>query len=382
MDPGVKPIGGAEAWKNAAKATNARWSSDIARFDEDLALVHHEPKFRLDESDRFFCIGSCFARNIEEHLIYQGVNVLSKSIFSPRDECPARTNGFVNKFTTYSMLNELEWVLNEPELDDACFEQVNGLWRDLQLAPTIPGVSRDRAYARRRYLTRDYFSRIASASVVVLTLGLNEVWYDHASQRYLNAAPSFFAARREPDRFEVQITDVAGNLVQLEQIRSLLERLNPAAKIIVTVSPVPLSETFSGKDVVVANLFSKSALRVTAQLFAARHDNIDYFPSYDMVAMSPRARAYGDDCLHVSDRVVGRIMQMFLKLYMGIERELSDFTELSYLAANPDVEEAVRAEQLSSGYEHWIRFGQAEGRAIRPADGPTDFMIVSGVARS
>ena len=69
-------------------------------------------------------------------------------------------------------------------------------------------------------------------------------------------------------------------------------------------------------------------------------------------------------------------------LYIGIEAVAEDFTELSYLAANPDVEEAVRLAIFSSGFEHWQNYGKTEGRLLAPAAGPTEFMISVGVSRS
>jgi hypothetical protein len=190
---------------------------------------------------------------------------------------------------------------------------------------------------------------------------------------YLNAAPSFFSVRREPSRFTVHITDVAENIAQLEMIYAIVRSINPAIRIVVTVSPVPMSNTFSGRDVLVANVRSKSTLRAAAETFALSHDAADYFPSYDMVVMSPRHRAYEADCLHVENEVVGGIMQEFIQLYMGLERIPPAFNESAYLAANLDVEAAVRRGEITSGFEHWERYGKAEGRQLAPASGPFAF---------
>ncbi len=43
----------------------------------------------------------------------------------------------------------------------------------------------------------------------------------------------------------------------------------------------------------------------------------------------------------------------------------SDFDEPTYLLLHPDVAERVAAGDFSSGYEHWVRFGQREGRLAR-----------------
>jgi GSCFA family len=42
-------------------------------------------------------------------------------------------------------------------------------------------------------------------------------------------------------------------------------------------------------DIVVANTWAKSLLRAVAQEWAQAHNNIDYFPSYEIVKNSDRA---------------------------------------------------------------------------------------------
>ena len=349
----TRTMSGTAAWTAAAKGPATRWSDHIARLTDDVVTVAHRPKFAISRDARFFCIGSCFARNIEEHLIYHDIAVLSRRIVSPHGEWPARANGFVNKFTTHSIRNELDWALVPPPVDARAFQQQQDGWLDLQLSPRMPPVPLERAIARRRYLNTDYFARVRTADIVVLTLGLNEIWFDARAGRHLNAAPSFTATRREPDRYALHLTDVADNLAALEGARAAILALNPAARIVVTVSPVPMSETFSGADVLVANMRSKSTLRAAAAEFADAHDDVDHFPSYDIVSMSPRAQAYEADCLHVADSVVGAVMRSFLRAYLGLDGAAPAFDERAYLAAHPDVDAAVRRGELASGFEHW-----------------------------
>jgi|688.fasta_scaffold173535_2 hypothetical protein len=374
----MKYIDGMAAWESLASNHHTRWHENIERFKSAPIYVYHKPKFLIDHDCFFFCIGPCFARNIEEHLIYRERKVLSKRIFAPKKEAPARPNGFVNKFTTMSIVNELKWLLSRPAIDDSLFEQGPNGWCDLQLGPGIPPVSLERAIERRTYLIDEYFSRIRLASIIIITLGLNEVWRDNKSNLYLNSAPSFTSVRREIDRYRLEITDVAQNFDELQEMRAIIKTINPDARIIVTVSPVPMGETFSGQDVAIANTRSKCTLRVAAEQFASLHSDVDYFPSFDMVSLAPRELAYGVDCLHVSNAVVGSIMRTFLSNYMDVDTEPPTFTELGYLAANPDVEEAVRRGDLESGFEHWLHIGKAEGRSLAPADGPTELMVAAG----
>ena len=365
----IAMIDGLDAWKGVAGREGRQWTDIAGRFQEDPFRVAHAPGFALNADSRFFCLGACFARNIEEHLIYRGVEVLSKRVVSPKAEWPARANGFLNKFTTDSMLNELRWLERPPEDMAARMLETPAGWRDMHLSPGLPATSLERAIERRAWLASDYFPRLRHADVVVLTLGLNEVWRDTRVDERLNATPGFHEVRRDKGRYRLEITSVDENIAALEEIRQRLKALNPAVKIVVTVSPVPMSTTFSGRDVAIANTLSKSTLRAAADAFQLSHDDVDYFPSFEMVTLSSRPFAYAPDCLHVADRVVSAVMDVFLNAYLGDAAPRlapEGFTELEYLDANPDVEDAVRRAELTSGFEHWRHFGQAEGRALRP----------------
>jgi hypothetical protein len=345
-------ISSADAFDNAMNAPNSRWAKTVERFTSDPIAITHAPKFTLAPNDRFFCLGSCFARNIEEALICRGVEVLSKRMISPREEHPARVTGVVNKFTTASMLNEVRWALSGGSGRSSIVDSGEG-WLDLQINPNARPVTRERAEERRRYLEQDYFARIRHANVLVVTLGLIETWRDADSGIWQNMAPPFYLARRQPERFTLSMTSVEDNLAALEALREIAQSANVDLKIIITVSPVPLETTFSGKDIFVANMHSKSVLRAAAEQFAQAHANIDYYPSYEMVMGSPRAIAFARDCLHVRDPIVRTVIDRFVALYLpALQTPDTGFVEMLYLAANPDVEEKVRRGELISGFHH------------------------------
>lgn len=356
-----------QAWDQAVRNPLHRWTSDLDRFRADIFTSPHRAKFTFARNAKVFCIGSCFARNVEEHLIYLGVDVLSKRVVCPKVESPIRPNGFLNKFTTPSIANELEWLISPVDPDVALVEGEGG-YTDHQLAPGIAPVSLERARERRRFVTKDYFSRIRLADVVIITLGLVEAWQDTTTGVYWNATPNLWEVRRNPGRFVFEQTDYETNKLHLDRAYEVLRQINPNVRVVVTVSPVPLNTTFSGDDIALANSYSKSVLRAVAQKLADSKENVDYFPSYEIVTMSPRSAAFSSvDFSHVKDAVVGSVMDSFVKAYMGGGgREHTDFVELLYLEANPDVDLAVREGRLVSGYEHWLRQGMSEGRPIFP----------------
>jgi hypothetical protein len=107
-------------------------------------------------------------------------------------------------------------------------------------------------------------------------------------------------------------------------------------KIVLTVSPVPLGRTFTDMDVIVANTMAKSTLRVAAHRLSDRIEGLDYFPSYEAVMHSDPNLCWQRDRRHVSDVIVGRIIETFLNRYGVTEEAPQDFSDaLSALDSDP-----------------------------------------------
>jgi GSCFA family len=372
-------IDGATAWANLLGTRPSRWNdghdpgdprSAHARIARGIALPEVTPKFRLRDDDVYFCIGSCFARNIEEHLIYRRLPVISRSV--PFGNRTGRPNGAVNKYTAASVLNELRWSLGEAAFPENSLVEDGGAWRDLHLAARAPAAPLA-AVLERRAQVRDYFARVREATVMIVTLGLVETWYDAHAQVMLNAAPTRAMTHRFPGRFRLVVTDYAENVRMLREIIDLLSaHARDPVRVVVSVSPVPMSETFTGRDVIVANAYSKATLRAAADDAVRPYANADYYPSYEAITVSHRRLTYnaGDD-LHVLDSAVRAVAAHFLEAYgAGGETPDQEFVELDYLWANPDVHDAVVQARIASGYEHWLAYGRAEGRPLRAPDRP------------
>jgi GSCFA family len=279
------------------------------------------PGFRLKREDKLFAIGSCFARGVEAALVGTKMEVLSRS--REFDSFRTRNNesnlGFTNKYNTFSIYNELHWAL-DPVAEfprESLVNIGNGIFYDPHTNPVLEVGSLEETIHRREIL-QSVTRRIAECRVVIITLGLAEVWRDKIVDIFLNHTPIPEALRSHPDRYEFHVTNFAQNLSNLERIHALLSRFGHAdVQIVVTVSPVPLMATFSGEDVVVANTYSKSMLRTVAQEWAAAHENVHYFPSYEIVQNSERAITWEEDLRHVQGKVVKHIMSLFLGNYLS-----------------------------------------------------------------
>ena len=279
------------------------------------------PKFKLHRDDKVYAIGSCFARGLENALARRKFTVESAAAEFARLQ-PVNKDvtglGFTNKYNTFSILNELHWALDS----DAVFPvesivQVNeNTWYDPHTNPTLK-LSTLEETLERRALMQTVTKRIADCRVVIVTLGLVEVWRDIQADVYINRTPLLSLLKTQADRYEFHLTSFTQNWANLEAIHALLSRHgHPDVRIVVTVSPVPLLNTFSTMDIVIANTYAKSLLRTAAQQWAAAHDNVDYFPSYEIVLNSDRAATWEPDLRHVKGAGAQHIMKLFVQSYL------------------------------------------------------------------
>lgn len=384
MPPAARQgVDASDAWRSSLADPHAVWhaaegSADVRaasvreRIGRGLAVPNLDPSFRICADDVFFCIGSCFAREIEEHLNVCGLNVASLGLRVPLDESRKRPTATVNKYTTASMHNELRWAFGEAEFPEAALVADGGGYRDLQLQPFSAAVTYGRARERRADAI-DYFARLRRSTVVVMTLGVVEVWSDHETSLDLNAVPTPSMAHAYPGRFTVHRSDYRENRAHLEGVWTLLKRhAAPGVRLIVTTSPVPMQRTFLGEDVLVANGYSKATLRAVAGDVASAHDGVEYFGSYEMATVSERRRVFRRaDEQHVKYSAVGAITDAFLRTFgLQVRNPYPDFHETPYLVANPDVRAALGRGEFASGFDHWLRHGRAERRPLAPPDVP------------
>ena len=68
------------------------------RFNASDLALHIEPSFRINDQDKIFVIGSCFAANVCKTLVNKGLNATDASINL--------------KYNTFSMLQTINWALD------------------------------------------------------------------------------------------------------------------------------------------------------------------------------------------------------------------------------------------------------------------------------
>jgi hypothetical protein len=271
------------------------------------------PRFKFTRGDTVFTIGSCFARNIEEHL--EGFRVPTRDFSVPKDEWPTRANGLLNEFNPGTISQRILAAITHSNFGDSAIGNVSeSQWIDLLLCGGGTPVSRERLLERRAEVDAVY-SALPGADVVIITLGLVEAWFDRKSQLYLNQWPKIKALNSDADRYCLHRLDPAASYALLERAIAALIHAG-VNKILLTLSPVPLQATFAGQDCIVANSYSKAVLRVCAEQLVERFPQVDYFPSYEIVTSLGRNNFDPADNVHVRLISVIEVVKHMLAAYV------------------------------------------------------------------
>ncbi|MDJ0847911.1 MAG: GSCFA domain-containing protein [Myxococcota bacterium] len=283
--------------------------------------------------------GSCFAEHISRYLrdhgYTTGLSLVNKEVHADfaNSHVVRFGEGIVN---TFSLRQQFEWAYGDARFAEKLWHGSDG-----EIA----------AYDERvRRSTRELFE---STNVFILTLGLSEVWYSRESgDVFWRAIPR---DQFDPARHGFRVSDCEENVENLERILALVREHRPEARVILTLSPVPLVATFRPVSCLTANSVSKSILRAAIDTVMRRHEGDDrlfYWPSYEIVKDYFRD-PYEDDNRHVRPELAEQIMRLFARFYLtecfsDEELEARRRASIDALAAIEGVDRPL-AEELHAG---------------------------------
>jgi len=303
------------------------WGSrDAANRVEPIASPNFELDLKLEAGDSIFTVGSCFARNVETKLAAAGYRLPMRDLMNDRTFAGVHPRA-LNNFSAPSIWNELSWATGEIAFDPdlAIVEYSPGKWLDLHVTHNVRPAPRETVLRRRSAITSAYRS-FADCKLIVVTLGLVEVWYDLEAQAYLNTIPPPPLVRRYPERFELHVLDYAETLDHCDRAIQLFRKYGREdVTILMSVSPVALGVTHRPQDVMTANCYSKSVLRAVVEEIVARHDRVEYFPSYESVVLSDRGLSWTNDFTHVTDTLIAHNVDRLAAKLTDNARRGSDF---------------------------------------------------------
>ena len=284
-------------------------------------------KFAVDCNHRVATAGSCFAQHISNRLSRVGFNYfvteagehlaperraeLQYGVFSAR---------YGNIYTTRQLLQLFQECFDGRVPAERVWKNECGRYVDALRPQVMPGgyqtevkVLEERA--SHMSAVRQIFEE---CDVFVFTLGLTEAWRSRLDGTIYPLAPGVAGGECDATLHEfvnLGLTEVVGDL---EEFLERLRAVNPTVKVLLTVSPVPLIATYEPQNVLVATTYSKSVLRVAADVVHRKYDWVDYFPSFEIITGHyNRSAYYEDDYRGVNALGVAHVMRCFMAHYAG-----------------------------------------------------------------
>lgn len=287
------------------------------------------PFLTLSREDRVATAGSCFAQHIARHLAASGFHYLvseSAHPIVPADAARAAGYGvysarYGNIYTTLQLVQLFDRAYGAFVPAEDAWTLADGRVVD-PFRPTIQpggfaGVAEMRA-DRAWHLSR-VRAMFETLDVFVFTLGLTEAWVSRADGAAFPVCPGVSGGTFDPAAHAFRNLRTGEVRRQIGAFVTRLRSVNPAARVILTVSPVPLAATASGDHVLAATLYSKAALRAAAQEAAEDLPDVWYFPSYEIVTgPQTRGRFFADDLRTVTEEGVAHVMSVFLRHAAGL----------------------------------------------------------------
>jgi hypothetical protein len=253
-------------------------------------------KQRMSLNQHILTMGSCFSDAIGQRLSQFKMNTL--------------VNPFGIIYNPVSIHKLLRHVVNNEQLLKESYLQ----WQDIHLNYDV--------HSQLSALDQDELKKILDERV-----GRARAFLKMADWLVITYGTAWVYAREDNGQivanchkmpsqlFRKQLLSEKDIVSSFGDIQSLIHEFNPRLKIILTISPVRHL-----KDTIPLNQVSKSILRVACHTLSQQFDNVEYFPSYEIMMDDLRDyRFYKPDMIHPTNQAEEYIWEKFTEAYMNEE---------------------------------------------------------------
>ena len=299
-------------WKKSVSSVEASSVDPVVSFD-----------FRITKSDKVATAGSCFAQHIARYLSKSGFNYYISETGHPLlsaerkkqfnyDMFSAR---YGNIYTSRQLVQLIDRAYGDFTPVDDAWENAEGRWFD----PYRPNIqpngfeSKQELLLDREAHLRNVRDMFESLDVFVFTLGLTEVWINAEDGAAYPICPGVSSGSFNEKKHLFMNISVDQVVEDMGYFFNKLASINEKARVILTVSPVPLMATAESRHVIQSNTLSKSVLRVAADTLEHKFSQVSYFPSYEIITANYSRGAYfADDLRSVLEDGVKQVMTLFM----------------------------------------------------------------------
>jgi len=323
------------------------WKSGVSEQHPCSIEGLYRKKFSIGRGTAIATAGSCFAQHIGTHLRRQGYRVLDVEPAPPgMSEATAKNHGYGiysarygNLYTARQLLQLTKAALGLEQPKEIVWTKGGRYFDALRPAvePCGFATADEVIFHRQRHLER-VRTMIETMNLFIFTLGLTEAWIHKASGTAYPTAPGVVAGDYDPDIYELKNFTHRETLIDMLDFRRLVKSVNGKVKFLLTVSPVPLTATATDRHVLLATTYSKSVLRAVAGEIESRFADVDYFPSYELIA-SPFSRGffYSPNLRSVETEGVNAVMRVFFSAHKPAARAVRAQPEPASPATADDV---------------------------------------------
>jgi hypothetical protein len=302
------------------------WRSAVAQCPPSQIDPVIDVPFSITRQCRVATAGSCFAQHLSRALARDGYNYYvaeqpdehTSSLESAQRNFGVFSTRSGNVYTARQLVQLIRRAYGEFEPEEGVWQRNDGKYVDA-LRPRIEPdgfadvESLEASRATHLAAVRRMFEEL---DVFVFTLGLTEGWQSRIDGTVFPLAPGVAGGELDVRRHRFvnfSVTEVTGDL------RSFVPRLravNSKARIIFTVSPVPLTATYERQHVLVSTTYSKAVLRVAAHEVSSAFRDVAYFPSYEIITGARPDQAYFESNRRsVRPEGVEHVMRVFSRHY-------------------------------------------------------------------
>lgn len=297
------------------------WRTGVAEQHPLRIADLYRKKFAIPAEAQIATAGSCFAQHIAVNLRKNGFSLIDAEP-APPGLAPevAKEYGYGLFSARYANIYCIRQMLQIAREAYGLFVPGDAVWeRDGKFFDAMrPSVephglpSPDAARKHRQSHLGHVRTVLETADIFVFTFGLTEAWLHRPSGTCYPTAPGTIAGQYDPSIHVFKNLTFAENYEDFLAFRDVVRKRNPNVKFLLMVSPVSLTATASSDHVLQATTYSKSVLRAVAGQLYQEFDDVDYFPSYELVA-SPFSRGFffESNLRSVSPAGVDAVMRVF-----------------------------------------------------------------------
>ena len=334
----------------------AFWRSAISEVNPLEFENIYVPKFQIDRTLNICAAGSCFAQHIGQQFKQRQFKFLDLEppigLMDPADYPKFGYDMYSARYGNVYSARQLLQLFRRADgsfvPDETCWEADNRYFD-----PFRPSIEPN-GFASREELERDVAYHlekvnklVRSTDLFVFTFGLTEAWISISDGAVLPTCPGTVAGRWDESKYSFHNFTHAEVLADMEAFIDFALHRNPDMKFLFTVSPVPLTATASGGHVLPATVYSKSVLRAVCGELFERYEQVDYFPSFELVNAHPmRSMFYNPNLRGVSKEGVAHVMATFFRAIGDIAQVNAVFQEEETAEDIRQREEVIACDEL------------------------------------